>query len=108
MTVLAGEPAVSSQAVIEALGRTEMQAAVWDETENRTSEVTFWQRNGRTILSISSGLLLISAVMVHAAISKSVWVSLGLAGDHGGPDVPLATKALFAPRADCRTVGGIA
>jgi Cd2+/Zn2+-exporting ATPase len=96
MTVLASEPAVSSQAVIEAVRRTGMRAAVWDETENRTEEGTFWQRNGRTILSISSGLLLISAVMVHAAISKSVWVSLGLADDRGGTDVPLATKALFA------------
>jgi Cd2+/Zn2+-exporting ATPase len=96
MTVLAGESAVSSQAVIEAVGRTGMRAAVWDETEKRTAEGTFWQRNDRTVLTTCSGLLLLSAVIVHAAVSKSVWESLGLVDDHGGPDVPLATKALFA------------
>lgn len=96
MTVLAGEPAVSPRAVIEAVGRTGMRAEVWDESENRTEDGTFWQRNGRTVLTTCSGLLLLSAVSLHAVISKSLWESLGLVDEQVVHELPLATKVMFA------------
>ena len=96
MTVLAGEPAVSSRAVIDAVGRTGMRAEVWNEGETRIEEATFWQRQGRTVLTACSGLLLLAAVIVHAVISESLWESLGLVDEQAGRGVPLATKILFA------------
>jgi Cd2+/Zn2+-exporting ATPase len=96
MTVLAGEPAVSSRAVIDAVQRTGMRAEVWNEGETRIEEATFWQRQGRTVLTACSGLLLLAAVIVHAVISESLWESLGLVDEQAGRGVPLATKILFA------------
>jgi Cd2+/Zn2+-exporting ATPase len=96
MTVLAGEPAVSPRAVIEAVERTGMRAEAWDESDNRSEEGTFWQRNGRTVLTTCSGLLLLSAVIVHTVISKSLWESLGLVDEQVEYEVPLATKVMFA------------
>jgi Cd2+/Zn2+-exporting ATPase len=96
MTVLAGEPAVSPRAVIEAVERTGMRAEAWDESDNRSEEGTFWQRNGRTVLTTCSGLLLLSAVILHTVISKSLWESLGLVDEQVEYEVPLATKVMFA------------
>jgi Cd2+/Zn2+-exporting ATPase len=94
MTVLPGEPAVSSQTVIETVFRTGMRAELWREKENRATE-SFWDRNSRLILTAVSGGLLASAVVTHAVLSGSVWKALGL--EHGSNETTLPTpvKVLF-------------
>lgn len=94
MTVLPGEPAVSSQTVIETVGRTGMRAELWREKENRAVE-SFWDRRSRLILTLGSGALLAGAVVTHAMLSGSVWKALGLQHGSDESNLPIAVKVLF-------------
>ncbi|MAT71421.1 MAG: cadmium-translocating P-type ATPase [Planctomycetaceae bacterium] len=59
--------------VLAAIERTGLRAEVWDDVPDRDSELTFWQRNQRTVLTTISG--------VAGGIGLALQLSLGEADE---------------------------
>jgi Cd2+/Zn2+-exporting ATPase len=76
MTVQA--PGVSAGAIVSAVARTGMQAQVWEEGSENLEPDGVWQRRGRTMMTVASGL----ATLVGFAAQA-------------GHAVPIAAKALY-------------
>ena len=93
MTVLEAPAGVSEAEIFEAVSRTGMTATAWRKTADGKSVIaeTMWERHGRTMLCVSSGLLLVAAFAIHALRSGSLLAAL--AGDH--ESVPLAAILLY-------------
>ena len=66
----------------------------WQESSATARAETFWQRHGRTILCIASGLLLASGFLWHALRHGSLLDALA-AGDSGGHAFPLVSILLY-------------
>src|SRR5262249_12849883 len=94
MTVDLAQETVSEAAVRQAVARTGMQALPWQEASATPRAETLWQRHGRTILCVASGLLLASGFLWHALRHGSVLDALA-AGDSGGHTFPLVSLLLY-------------
>ena len=86
MNVDQGDPAVTEAGLVAAVARTGMRAEVWQDEKPTSSDMSFWQRRGRTALMAASGVLTISAFGIHAAVS-------GLAGAVGSEGTGLAESS---------------
>jgi Zn2+/Cd2+-exporting ATPase len=95
MTVAPGEPSVSSETIVKAVGRTGMRAEAWRKDDDRAAETSFWQRYGRTLTTTASGISLVGAVFVHALLSNDLWEAIGLEGEEAGHAVPIPARILF-------------
>ena len=82
MTVQA--PGVEEKDIVSAVERTGMQAQVWKEGTEDLEPEGVWQRRGRTMMTVASGLATLGGFAAHA----------GLAGSWSAA-VPLAAKALY-------------
>src|SRR5215510_3273930 len=94
MTVDLAQETVSEAAVRQAVARTGIQALPWQEASATPRAETAWQRHGRTILCVASGLLLASGFLWHAMRHGSVLDTLA-AGDSGGHTFPLVSILLY-------------
>lgn len=86
-------PGVDPQIVMEAVARTGMRATLWRSEGQVSDENSFWQRQGRTVLTIASGLLAVVAIIIHGVVARDFGAALGF-GDETVP--PLASKLLYA------------
>lgn len=68
MTVAAGVP-ISPAEVEAAVARTGMKAEPWRDETTALADEGFWERNRRTVLTSSSGGVLLVGVLLHAAIA---------------------------------------
>lgn len=84
---------VTVEAVVTAVARTGMRAEVWREQSGR--EARGGRPRGRTIVTIASGLLMLTGFAVHAS-QLGVGPAVGATGGVGGSDVPLLVRALYA------------
>jgi copper chaperone CopZ len=80
MTVLAGTASVNSKLVIDSVQRTGMRAEAWADPVPGAADGDFWQRRGRTILTIVSGTSLIAAFLTHGFLVGDLWKALGSEG----------------------------
>lgn len=83
MNVDQGEPAVTEDGLVAAVAKTGMRAEVWQDEKPTSSDMSFWQRRGRTVLMVASGLLTIAAFGLHASVA-------GLSGAVGSEGTGLA------------------
>jgi Cd2+/Zn2+-exporting ATPase len=83
MNVDQGDPAVTEAGLVAAVAKTGMRAEVWQDEKPTSSDMSFWQRRGRTVLMVASGFLTIAAFSLHASVA-------GLAGALGSEGTGLA------------------
>ena len=69
MNVDQGDPIVTEAGLVSAVARTGMRAEVWRDEKATSSDLSFWQRRGRTVLMLASGLLTVAAFGLHASIA---------------------------------------
>ena len=96
MTVLAGTPSVDSKIVIDSVQRTGMRAELWADPVPGAADESFWQRRGRTVLTIVSGIALVAAFLMHALLAGGLSKALGSEGMGISHDVPGLSKLLYA------------
>ena len=65
MTVKPLSMDVTSTVIIQAINQTGMRAELWDAEKKDSTPATFWSRQGRTLLTSLSGLMLCSAFLTH-------------------------------------------
>lgn len=85
-----GDPAVTEAGLVAAVARTGMRAEVWQDEKPTSSDMSFWQRRGRTVLMVASGLLTIAAFGLHASVG-------GLAGAVGSEGTGLTESQAPLP-----------
>ncbi|MEO2091078.1 MAG: heavy metal translocating P-type ATPase, partial [Gemmataceae bacterium] len=68
MTVAAGVP-ISPAEVEAAVARTGMKAEPWRDETTALADEGFWERNRRTVLTASSGGVLLGGALLHAALA---------------------------------------
>ena len=92
----AGSTAVTSEAVIRAVARTGMTAEVWRAGPRMTPQETFWQRRGRALTTVASGLCTLAGFAAHVGISGNISEAVGSErlGEIRG--VPPAAQALYS------------
>ena len=84
MTVRFPQETGSEDIIRQVVARTGMQAIPWQGSgTTHSGEETFWQRHGRTILCLTSGILLTAGFFWHALRHGSLLDALA-AGDGGG------------------------
>ncbi len=78
MTVLDTAPAVSPDAIVDAVSRTGMRAQPWlgADADLQRDHATFWQRRGRSLLCSLSGSLLVAAFAFDAIEAGGVLPAL--------------------------------
>jgi len=71
---------VTPDAIIRAVAQTGMRAELWRDAVRAESDVGFWQRQGRTITTVLSGLLVFVGFMVHVVLAGGIWEAIGSEG----------------------------
>ena len=66
MNVEQGDPPVTVAGLAQAVARTGMRAESWQDVKPETSDASFWQRRGRTVLTALCGVLTAMAFATHA------------------------------------------
>ncbi len=94
MTVLADPQQVSDDQVLQAVRGSGLRGEPWVETAMRQPS-RFWQRRGRFILAIASGVLLLLALTLHAVLAGSLLRTLSAEGIGLPEGVPLASVVLY-------------
>lgn len=91
MTVAPNAPA-SAEQIRDAVARTGMRAEPWRDEKSALAEEGFWERNRRTVLTASSGALLLAGAATHAGLSgvRAAFFEEGSAGH------PIASIILYA------------
>ncbi len=87
---------VRADSVVQAVGRTGMRAELWETAPRQATEQTFWQRWGRTGLTITSGSFVITGFLVHAFLAGSLQGALGSEGMGLAAEVPNVVKLLYS------------
>lgn len=85
-------PDIDPQVVVKAVARTGMRAEVWRQDTQARDEGRLWQRHGRTILTVASGVLAVLAILTHAAIAGSLAEAVGFQKEAA---TPLIVKGLY-------------
>ena len=86
MNVEQGDPPVTEAGLVAAVARTGMRAEAWRDEKPSSTDMSFWQRRGRTVLMLASGLLTIAAFSIHASVA-------GLSGAVGSEGTGLAESS---------------
>jgi Cd2+/Zn2+-exporting ATPase len=87
MTVADGSPAVAAVDIVRAVGRTGMRAEPWRDVQPDAAEQGFWQRQGRTVLTVVSGACAAAGFAIHA-IQSGVSVAFSEPGGGAIPQPP--------------------
>ena len=77
MTVKPSTDEVSAEAIIQAIGQTGMRAEIWDARNKQAAPDSFWSRQGRSLLTGLSGLMMCSAFLTHVCLTGSFSAALG-------------------------------
>src|SRR5690606_15914393 len=96
MEVQSGPVEVSTESVKQAVARTGMRAEVWQGDEKVSDRGRFWERRGRAILTLASGLLSLAGFLTHVSLAGGVQAALGSEGMGIAHEVPLVAMVLYA------------
>jgi len=72
MSVTYDSASTNSDAIVDAVNSSGMEAVPWEEAKGREGEETFWRRHGRLIMTVASGVLLACGVISHWWIHGSL------------------------------------
>lgn len=99
LTILEGEPRVSADAAMRAIGQTAMIAEPWNDREGKVVTEHDHASRTRTILTILCGVLGFSGLVLHVILEGGITDALGSEGMGLATSVPLPAILLY--------VGGI-
>ncbi len=85
---------ISSDEVIQAVARTGMRAEIWQEDAEQ-SDVGFWQRHGRSVLTGASGVFGLLGFLYHAKFTGGLSGALGSEGMGVAESVPPSAIFLY-------------
>lgn len=94
LTIDTPNQSLTSQHIIDIIARTGMRAEVWRDATPQ-SEVTFWKRNGRALLTVGSGVFGLIAFLSHIVIVEGVAAALGSEGMGISGGVPLVSIIFY-------------
>ena len=86
---------VSTDIVFDAVARTGMRAEMWPDGRSAVLPDPFWVRHARTATTTVSGVLTLSAFVIHAITAGSVAGALGAEGMGTPHDVPLLSRLIY-------------
>ncbi len=92
MTIQPVEDGITSEQIIQTVARTGMRAELGRNATQASAEDGFWQRRGRSITTVSSGLLVLIGFVVHAALTGGIWEAIGSEGIGIVHYVPVAAR----------------
>ncbi len=82
---------LKSQKIIDTVKNTGMKAELWEHLQNNHTAATFWSRNGRTLLTIASGVFIAIGFLIHT-ISNGFLVAIR----EGDVSIPIISKVFYA------------
>jgi Cd2+/Zn2+-exporting ATPase len=82
-------------AIIRAVAQTGMRAELWRDGPPARVESGFWKRQGRTIATALSGLMVLVGFVVHAVLAGGVWKAIGSEGLGVVQQVPLPARISY-------------
>ena len=94
--ILSEGASASSEAVLQAVGATGMQAEEWTEQQPGDGQGRPLALRARTAATILSAILILSALVVHAAAGGGWLTALGWREVEGAHHVPMASRILYA------------
>ena len=95
MTVLPGGSPVDTASIESAVRRTGMRAERWADAVIDRAEQSFWERRGRTTLTLVSGGLTVLGFVTHATAAGFV-SAFGSEGTGLARDTPFAAVSVYA------------
>lgn len=95
MMVAPGNPAVTPDEIVSAVGRTGMRAEIIEQGKPEATQQGFWLIWGRTVLTAASGVLLSLGFLTHAVIAGSLARALGGEGSGIAHQVPLLAQIFY-------------
>jgi Zn2+/Cd2+-exporting ATPase len=95
MTVLPTAPSTDPDAIIRAVRKTGMTAAIALPAATEPSRASWWARHGRTVLTLTSGLLTGVAFSLHYALTGGWAEVLGSEGLGNSHLIPLPVRVLY-------------
>jgi len=95
MTVQPPIAEVTPETIIRAVAHTGMRAEVWRDTEREIAKGGSWQRHGRTITTIASGVLALIGFVVHVVLAGGISAAIGSEGLGIVHQVPLAARVPY-------------
>jgi Cd2+/Zn2+-exporting ATPase len=87
MNVEAGTPPVTAAELSSVIAKTGMRAEIWRDKKESAADTSFWQRHGRTVLMVASGVLAATAFALHAS-EEGVLGALGSEGTRMSESAP--------------------
>lgn len=96
MGVTVPEDQVATAEIIKAAAGTGMTADVWREAKGDEPAVSFWSRNGQTILTVASGILGLLGFAFQVQASGSIAAAFGFAEQAGPVATPILAKLCFS------------
>ncbi|MBW2309387.1 MAG: heavy metal translocating P-type ATPase [Deltaproteobacteria bacterium] len=95
MTVTFEPDTVNAEDIISAASKASLEALCWEDAEAMAEDEGFWQRNGRMVMCIIGGSLLVAGFSAHAILHGGI-VDAFVAGDVGGErTLPLVSILLY-------------
>jgi len=94
MSVAIGTPEVTSNRIVEAVARAGMRAVPWQDVQPHAAERDFWERRGRTLLTVISGVACALGFALHAR-SAGVQAALGSEGAGLAEAVPVLSAVFY-------------
>lgn len=82
--------------VVQAVHATGMRAEPWRKDEPAAAGSTFWERHGRTVTTVISGISLASGFVLHVLLAGGISAALGSEGLGVTHDVPIPVRVLYS------------
>jgi Cd2+/Zn2+-exporting ATPase len=95
LTVTDPPAGVDEAWIVRAVGSTGMRAEPWREASEEAEPAGVWERRGRTVMGITSGLALVAGLGTHAAGVGGLAEAFASEGLDDTLAVPLAARALY-------------
>ncbi|MEI8017473.1 MAG: heavy metal translocating P-type ATPase [Schlesneria sp.] len=95
LTVSCCSSEVPPETIQTAVARTGMSAVVWRNVPEPIQKQTFFQRWGRTLLTVISGLLTLAGFATHLVMTQSVQEAIGSEGMGMTHQTPLPVRILY-------------
>jgi Cd2+/Zn2+-exporting ATPase len=95
MTVEPPAIEVTPELIVRAVARTGMRAEIWRDAAREPSRVEGWQRHGRTITTILSGVLAMIGFVFHVVLAGGIFAAIGSEGLGVVHQVPLLARISY-------------
>ena len=95
MTIRSPTSRLTPEQIVQAVAQTGMRAELWRDAARAEADGGFWRRQGRTITTVLSGLLVFVGFMVHVVLTGGIWEAIGSEGVGVVHQVPLPARISY-------------